>query len=713
MPPGAELGMKSFFEPKSVAVAGVSTDPDKLGSIIFANMTENSEKGLLKARVYALNPAHERIGSHPCYSSFEALPETPELLIVAVPESQTVDLVRRAAGVGVKAVVMITGGFAEVGKADVEEKISGLARRHGMRVLGPNTIGLVDTWSGVDSLFLRPTKRLASGEEIVSMLEPLRGEIAVITQSGHLGEVIAEELASKGVGVRAIVGTGNQLDVSVEDVIQYFSGDENTKVIAVYLEGVRDGRRFMAAASVAARKKPIVVFKVGKTTAGARAALTHTASLVGDYEVYQAAFRQSGVIEARTISELVDYSIALRMLPRVAGNRLLIVTNAGGVGAIAADEAGRLGLKVQPPTPRAKRRFELQFKDTGFASNASLSNPIDLTASVTSEEFVGALELFVNLPEYDLALVMPTHHAPGMAPDIAKRLSEVFLRSGKPVACSVIGDSPLAGRLQAEFMARDIPSFQSPEEGVGALAAAASYERLRTTAAAPGSPRRKNRRRFDGPGQLSQKALGELLRSNRIPQPRSAVVKSAKDFVGLRGLRFPVACKLLSRDLPHKSDLGGVVLGVPDGSEVKDVFARFSRLAAKRKVRFEGMLVQEMAKNGIEVILGALRDPTFGPVVMVGLGGTYTELLHDFTLAVAPISPPEARRLLTGRRIEQIFKGYRGGPSADIERVSKVVSAFSYMMVDNPEIEQVEVNPLIVSGSSVLAVDVRAVVSTH
>ena len=242
-------GMTSFFEPESIAVAGVSTDPNKLGSIIYANMADNRKKGLLKAPVYALNPAHDRIGDQPCYPSIRALPGTPELLIVAVPEAQTLSLVRAAARDGVKAAVIITGGYAETGKTKEEIEIREVAAKHGMRVLGPNTIGLVDTWSGVDSLFLRPTKALPDGSQVVSMLKPLKGEVAIITQSGHLGEVVAEELAASGVGVRAIVGTGNQLDVSVEDIIEHFADDRHTKVISVYLEGVRVGRRFMEVAA--------------------------------------------------------------------------------------------------------------------------------------------------------------------------------------------------------------------------------------------------------------------------------------------------------------------------------------------------------------------------------------------------------------------------------------------------------------------------------
>jgi acyl-CoA synthetase (NDP forming) len=701
--------MTSFFEPKSIAVAGVSADPNKLGSIIFANLIENRKKGLLRAPVYALNPGHDHVGDQPCYPSVKALPEIPELLIVAVPESQTPSLIGAAARAGVKAAVMIAGGYAEIGKTNVEREIGKVAAKHGMRILGPNTIGLVDTWSGVDSLFLRPTKTLPDGSQIVSMLKPLKGEVAIITQSGHLGEVVAEELAANGVGVRAIVGTGNQLDVSVEDVVGYFAGDRRTKVISVYLEGVRDGRWFMKAAARAVRKKPLVVFKVGKTGAGANAALTHTASLVGDYEVYQAALQQSGAIEAHSLQELVDFSISLLMLPPTKGRRLAIVTNAGGVGAIAADEAANTGLQVEPLGDEAKRRILSMYAGEAFASNASLCNPVDLTASVTSDQFVSVVKVVATRPEYDLFLVLPTHHAPGMSYDVAEKLSKVIRQSGKAVACCVIGNSEFASRIHLEFMSSGIPSFPTPERAVQALAVAPEYAAAKRAACEtrvlPGLPMRLGRKI----GPLRQEEVSNLLRSYGIEEPRHVVVERASDLQRLEKVRFPVACKLLSPGASHKTELGGVALDVRDPAGAERAFVRFRGIAARERARFDGMLVQEMVKDGVELLLGGTRDPTFGPVVALGLGGIYAELLREYRLAVSPITAQEARRMLIGETLAKALGGYRGGPRVNISRLCEVVSAFSRIMVDNPSIEQMEVNPLIATRSRILAVDARVI----
>ncbi|MDG6902047.1 MAG: acetate--CoA ligase family protein [Nitrososphaerota archaeon] len=705
-------GMKSFFEPKSIAVAGVSTDPNKMGSIIFANLLANRGKGLLKAKVYALNPAHDHIGEEPCYPSVDALPETPELLVVAVPESITPGLMQAAAKRGAKAAVMVTSGYAEAGRGDVEKRIGKLAARHGMRILGPNTIGLVDTRSGVDSLFLRPTKRLPDGTEIVSLLRPLEGGIVIITQSGHLGETISEELAASGVGIRALVGTGNQLDVSVEDVMQYFADDSNTKVMAVYLEGVRDGRRFIQVARYASSRKPVVVFKVGKTDVGARAALTHTASLVGDYDVYRAAFRQAGLVEAGSLQELIDCSVALSMIPAPKGNRVAVITNAGGVGAIAADEAQSHGMQVDPLGEGAKNRLRSELEGAPSLSNASLANPIDLTASATTDEFVRATRTVLSFPEYDLVVLMPTHQAPAIDHDVGRRLAAVVSESGKPVAACVIGASPLAGKIHGEFMSKGIPSFPTPERAVRALAAATLYSSFRELPAGAPVVRRRSRGIGGRGGPVPRGEVGRLLRSHGIGEPKSVTVRSAKDLGSLKTLRFPVACKLLAEGVLHKTEVGGVALNVAGIEEAKSEFDKFVKAAKGKRLRFQGMLAQEMVRKGVEVILGGTRDTTFGPVVVLGLGGTYTEVTRNYALRVAPVSPEEAKSMLVETKLASVLAGYRGGPRADLERLAAAVSGFSKIMPENPRIEQMEVNPLMVTEDEVLAVDARAILGS-
>ncbi|HKT20995.1 MAG TPA: hypothetical protein VJR06_00015, partial [Nitrososphaerales archaeon] len=373
-------------------------------------------------------------------------------------------------------------------------------------IMGPNTIGVVDPYSGVDSLFLRPTKRLPDGREVTSLLRPLKGGVVIVTQSGHLGQALVEELAACGVGIRALVGTGNQVDVSVEDIVEYFGDDPKAKVIVVYVEGLRDGRKFMESASRTSKDKPVVVLKVGKTGSGARAALTHTASLVGDYDVYRAAFRQSGVVEAQTLQELADFSVALSTFAP-SGSRLAIVTNAGGVGAIAADEAQRSGLRVEPLAKGAANRLREEFADSGFISNASLGNPIDLTATAKTADFVRIAQTVAALPQFDLVLVLPTHQTPAIDPDVADRLAEIARTAKKPVCMCVVGRAELASVLQGRFMEKGVPCFPTPERAVRALASLSSYSALKKEVKEVPKVRARLRRSKWKKGQLTHEEL--------------------------------------------------------------------------------------------------------------------------------------------------------------------------------------------------------------
>lgn len=701
--------MKSFFEPKSIAVAGVSADPDKLGSIIFANLQENRRKGLLKATVYPLNPTRDTIGGVKCYPDVGSLPERAELLIVAVPEPETLGLVREAADAGVRAAIIVTSGYGEAGKGDVEQEVGRAAARRGMRVLGPNTIGVVDTWSGVDSLFLRPTKRLPDGGEIASAVKPLRGEVAVVSQSGHLAQVVSEALAAVGVGVRALVGTGNQLDVSVEDVVQYLADDPHTKVISVYLEGVRDGRRFMQAASYASRRKPLVVFKVGKTDVGGRAAFTHTASMVGDYEAYRAAFRQCGIVEATSFQDLVDFSVALLMLPRSPGKRLAILTNAGGVGAIAADEAQRSGLVVQPFDAKIEDDLRSQFQSSKFASNASFRNPIDLTATAPTDDFVRCADRMMALPEVDLGLILPTHQTPAIGHDIAKKLGETVLKSKKPACMCVIGNSDFASNVHSDFIAMGIPSLPTPERAVRAIASLVSYLELRKeTWSRPSAVEGRSLRFIGGGRPLDSSEVSRLLYVYGIREPKTVFARTADDLRRVQRLKFPVVCKLRSVGLVHKSDIGGVVRGVASQSEVESVLARFRAIARAGGIRFGGMLVQEEVGQSVELLLGGTRDPTFGPMVAIGFGGTYAELIRDYSVAIAPVTPEEASLMVSRTKLGPILEGFRGGQRVDLRMLGRTVAAFSKILVENPRVEQVEVNPLMVREKEAFAVDARA-----
>ena len=353
-----------------------------------------------------------------------------------------------------------------------------------------------------------------------------------------------------------------------------------------------------------------------------------------------------------------------------------------------------------------------EFEGEGFASNASFSNPIDLTASATTDEFVRAVERVTALRECDLALVLPTHQAPGMDYDVAERLGEVISRVRKPVASCVIGNSELASRIQAKFMAMHIPSFPTPERAVRALAVVPTYASVRGGTLWEVARRRRPHRFSRRSGPLPPREVSSLLRSCGLREPASEVVSSARDIEGLDASLFPAACKLISEGAVHKSDLGGVEIDVPDVVAAGRAFARFRKLAAGNGIRFGGMLVQSMVHNGAEVILGGPRDPVFGPVVGLGVGGRQTELIRDFALAVAPVTSREARRMMNEGSLRRILGGYRGGPRVSTDALAEVVCDFSRIMVENPQIEQMEVNPLMATKGGLLSVDARVILKS-
>ncbi len=701
-------GIKSFFEPRSITVVGVSTDQSKLSSIIYHNLLRNRKRGTLKASVYPLNPSHARVGELPCYPDFDSLPEAPELVVVAIPASFAAAAVKDSAKAGAKAAVLITGGFAEAGRKVPEQELLAEARRRGVRLLGPNTIGLLDTYSGVDTLFLRTTKKLSSGKEVVSVLRPLRGGVAVITQSGHLGEIVSEELRANRVGLRALVGTGNQLDVSTEDMISYFANDSRCDVIAVYLEGVKDGRRFIQVASAAVKRKPIIVFKMGKTRAGARAALTHTASIVGDYDVYRAAFRAAGVIEAESLQELLDYCLTFSMLKQRPGSRLLISTNAGGAGAVAADEAELDGLDVRPLRKATANLVRHCLAGVTSSSTLPLGNPMDLTATVGTESFVRATGVALAAPYYDMAVVLPTHQTPAVTPDIARLMGDCLLQSGKPASVCVMGKSELASMIQDEFLERGIPSFPTPERAVRSMAALSEYSILRR------NPKPLPIRQFKVhsqpfsaiEGYMSWQATDALMDQYKIQRPKFVILPPDSDDAAAVHLKFPLACKLLSPGLAHKTDVGGVILNVTNLDGLNSAVIKLKALASSLKIKFEGVLVQEMVSDGIELLLGATRDVVFGPTVTLGAGGKYAELIRRYAVAIAPLNVGQARQLSTMTMIGKQLGGFRGGPRKTYE-LARVVSRFSRILCENPQIGQIEINPLIVTARGFSAVDVR------
>jgi len=467
--------LRPFFDPESVAVVGASRKVGKAGYVVFKNFAENKRRGLFRGELYPVNPREESILGYKCYPSLARVPGDVEFVAIVVPADAVPGVMEEAAAKGARVAVIITSGFAEAGRADLEKRVGEIARAAGIRVLGPNCLGVYDPSTGVDTLFLHETRILLSGEEVVSTPRPMPGRIAVVTQSGAFGVAALDYLAGRRIGVSRFVSFGNRVDVDECDLLEYFLEDGGTRAILLYLEGVRDGRKFVEVAGRVTRVKPVVALKTGRTRAGASAVLSHTGSIAGSDEVYNAAFEKAGVVRAKDMEEFFDFAKALLMAPPAAGSGVAIITDAGGPGAMAADECELRGLRVVEFAPESVSKLEEMKRAKRIPSFVSISNPIDLTGSVTSEMLELVTEVALGDPGVHGVIVMGLHHVPGLREDYVDRVVELARGSVKPVVASIIGETEMALYLRARFEKLGIPAYSSPEDGARAMAALCKY----------------------------------------------------------------------------------------------------------------------------------------------------------------------------------------------------------------------------------------------
>ena len=466
-----------FFNPKSVAVVGASKKIRKAGHVIFKNFVENKSRGLYKGELYPVNPHEQSILGFKCYPSLRKVPEGVDLAVVVVPAKAVPAVMEDAAAKGVKAAAIISAGFSEVGNHELEERVKKIAEEAGIRVLGPNCLGVFDSYTGVDTLFLPETKILATGEEVVATPRPIPGHMAVVSQSGAFGVAALDYLAGSQLGVSKFVSFGNRCDVDEADTLLYLGRDDKTHSILLYIEGVEDGRKFLKAAREVTKRKPIVVLKSGRTSAGARAALSHTGTLAGRDEVYDAAFSQAGIVRAENMEEFFDFGKALALQPPAAGNRIAIITDAGGPGIMAVDEAIRRGLKVPELSEEVKSKFKRLVDEGKVPPFASFKNPIDLTGSATSEMFEEGIRILAESPEVDGIIVLGLHHIPGVMEDLVDRIVYIVKECSKPVVACDVGKTEMALFMRLRFEKFGIPAYESPEDAASAMAALVRYGR--------------------------------------------------------------------------------------------------------------------------------------------------------------------------------------------------------------------------------------------
>jgi acyl-CoA synthetase (NDP forming) len=711
---GAEkmVDLRYLFNPASIAVVGVSQNPSKIGSIIYQRLTKNKSLGILKAEVYPINPKISSLNGIKVYPSISEIQDNVDLVVIAIPAEAVPEVVREAGEKKVKVAIIISGGFAESGRIDLDEKLRKALQDTGIRVVGPNTIGILDPYSGVDTFFLPRFKILSDGRMAESLPDVTPGNVAVISQSGALSEIIMDCLKVSGIGIRAIVCVGNQVDLSIEDFLKYFSDDRLTKVIAIYIEGVKDGRRLLNALAEASTKKPIIILKAGKTEVAGRAAYTHTASMVGSIEVYRGAFKQAGVIEVEDMEEMVDVVKAFSMMNPARGMKLFILTNAGGLAVISSDLALRYGLVVPSIPEEIKERLEELKNRRLIEPIVVIQNPLDLTAQGTSETFEEVYRIVASSKFFDLYLLMPSHQPPSVDDTVIDRLSRISREYG---CCAVVceyGESEWSRHIRDKFDQLGIPSYPDVRRALRVLSALTTYRKPRNKSYEHPSVTNKIKW-LDGleDGLLDYDYAVKLLSHYGLETPKTLKIINEEELHSVtRKLSFPVVMKVFSRRIAHKTDIGGVILGIKTYGELAEAYRILEEKVSEMGLEWEGVIIQEMVK-GVELLLGSGYDPVFGPTVTFGIGGVLTEVLRDFSVRIAPIDFTDALEMINELKMKKILEGFRDLPPVNLERLAEKISKFSKITWENPSIRQLEINPLITLGDRFVAVDVRGLIS--
>jgi acetyl coenzyme A synthetase (ADP forming)-like protein len=711
----SHASLDPLFRPASIAVVGASRRPGTIGYQVVDNLLRHGYQGV----VYPINPSARAVHSIPAWPSVDALPEVPELAVVVVPKDSVVPVAEVCGEAGVRALVVISAGFREVGGAGIEReaRLVEVARRYGMRLVGPNCMGLLNTEAD-----------LTMNATFAPNMPP-PGGMAFMSQSGALGVTILDYAAEYGIGIHHFVSVGNKPDVSGNDLLEYWEHDDGARVILMYLENFGNPRRFTRIARRVTRAKPIVVVKSGRTGAGARAASSHTGALAGADLATDALLAQCGVLRADTVEELFDIAMAFEEQPIPRGNRVAIVTNAGGPGIIIADACESAGLRVVELTEATQGAL-----GDLLPEEASVRNPVDMIASATGDSYRQALDLVLQDPEVDAAIAAFVPPLGIRQMDVAAAIVDARERHpDTPVLGVLMGREGLP-EGKARLQEAGIPAYIFPESAARALSAMYRYRRWLDRPVEAPTPmevdaeevrRVLDRAREAGrEGLLEHEALA-VLTAYGIPVVEHRVVGGAPLVPGTgrdddearwaddavtaaAELGHPVVVKALSPEVVHKTDVGAVKVDLRDAASVRDAVREIlAGVAAVPGARLEGLLVERFVSGGKETIVGLSTDPHFGPVLMFGLGGIYVEALEDVTFRLAPVTALDAAEMVASLRGARLLEGLRGEAPVDRGALVEVIERLGRLAVDHPEIAEVDVNPLLATPSGVVAVDAR------
>ncbi len=689
------MKLDALFNPQSVAIIGATQDTRRAGGQPLHSLTHLGYAGA----VFAVNPRYSEIDGRPCYASVDALPQRCDLAVIAVPATEVPNTIEACGRKGIPHAVILSAGFREIGErgAVLEARLQAALKKSGVRAVGPNCVGLMNlrsrVFAGFGAAFRKTDWR--------------GGPVAMISQSGGFAYSIMTFCEEAGIGFDHMVSTGNESSLTTLDFIEYFLDDEPTQLIAVYMEGIADGRRLRALGQRALEiGKPIAVWKVGNTRMGSRAAVSHTANLTEDYDYYRDAFREGGFVEIREIYDLIDAVRVFRSRKRPRGNRVAIVTTSGGAGVLLSDacEHAHLALpELTAPTLAALKPLLPDF--------ASTANPIDVTAAIAQKEieFSAATQAVLDDANVDM-LILRSY--PGRdAPLWAQHLAAAAAASDKPVIISLTGTLRESSAWLPTVEAAGVPCIEAPSRVVYAASVLNDFtrkcERAKSPALEPRVIARQTllRTPADAMDEVQAKAC---LGAYGIATPqRQFVAAGEEEALQTCAVQFPVVLKVVSPDLPHKTEAGGVRTGITNFLELKQTLGDMRQRVGKFRpqARIHGWLIEQMVE-GTELIIGALNNPSFGPLLLVGMGGVYAELFKDVARRYAPFGVAQARELILTLKGARMLLGFRGQPACDMDALARAVSKLSWLIADHAEVlREVEINPLIAGKSAAVAVD--------
>lgn len=692
---------ESLFNPKTIAVIGASKDPKKVGYAVLNNLIKFGYKGAL----FPINPTADEILGIKSYPKASETNSQIDLAIIAVPAKFVADALLDCAKAGAGSAVILSAGFKETGHEGIklEEELKRIGRENGIRILGPNCLGVISTSNSMNASF--------AGDMLPA------GRIAFFSQSGALGIAILDWALGNRMGFSKFISLGNKCDLNEIDFIEYFMNDPDTDVILGYIEDVVDGKRFMDVARRATKVKPVILIKSGGTEAGARAASSHTGALAGSETAFNAVFKQTGILRAQGIQDLFDNALAFASGKIPEGNGLLIITNAGGPGILAADMSERQGLQLPQMT-----KDNIKAMTQALPASASLYNPVDIIGDATSERYAVVLEKAITDPGVDGILVILTPQAMTDVENVADMVINASRKTDKPIISSFIGEMRVRSSIE-KLKTESVPCFSYPEIAVSAFRRLYDFGLMK---------RSKDKDEYEVPVLRNREAaallidkaikagrfeLGEdsamdILSLYGFSFPERALARTAREAAAIaERIGYPVVMKISSPEILHKTDVGGVKVGVSSEAAAEDAFTEITTNARRfmPDAFIKGVMLYEMIKGGKEVILGVTYDRTFGHMIMFGLGGIYVEVLKDVSFRIAPLSRSDATDMINEIKTIALLKGTRGERPADINAIVDGILGISAIVNDFPQIREIDINPLLVMHSGAIALDARII----